>query len=58
MMRNKLVLIIGQFSLFIGFVGFWANYFYFERLIIYFFFGILFGFSLIFNLTFLLKNRK
>ena len=57
-MTNKRLLVIGQFTLLLGFVGFWTNYLYFDNLIIYFFVGVLIGLSLLFNLVYLIKNRK
>jgi hypothetical protein len=57
-MTNKRLLVIGQFTLLLNFVGFWTNYLYFDNLIIYFFVGVLIGLSLLFNLVYLIKNRK
>jgi len=57
-MKNKLLLITGEFALVIGLIGYGINYFYYDNLIVYILVGILFGLSLVFNLNFLLKNRK
>ena len=54
-MTNKRLLVIGQFTLLLNFVGFWTNYLYFDNLIIYFFVGVLIGLSLLFNLVYLIK---
>ena len=57
-MTNKRLLVIGQFALILGFVGFSTNYLYFDSQIIFFLVGVLLGLALIFNITFLLKIRK
>ena len=54
-MTNKRLLVIGQFALVLGSVGFWTNYLYFDNLIIYFFVGVLIGLALLFNLVYLIK---
>jgi hypothetical protein len=56
--KNKF-LIIGQFLLVIGLLAFAGNSFFLNNNpIIAFIAGILFGISLVFNLMFLIKNRK
>ncbi len=58
MKKNKFLIVVGQLSLLVGFIGFLANYLYFDNQIIFFLVGVLLGLALIFNLTFLLQNRK
>ncbi len=58
MKKNKLLLVIGQFSFVVGFLGSIINYFYFKNNpIIAFISGLLIGLSLFLNLIYL-KNRN
>jgi len=57
--KNKLLIVIGQFSLILSFVGFLINNLLLDNNpIIAFIIGILMGISLVFNLTFLVKMNK
>ena len=58
MKRNIRFLVLGQFTFVVGFLGLLVNEFYFSSSsILAFFSGLLFGLSLVFNLTYLLKRR-
>ena len=58
MNRNNRFLAIGQLSFVVGFSGSLLNEFYFNgSSILAFFSGLMFGTSLVFNLTYLLKRR-
>ena len=58
MKKNKLLLVIGQFSFVVGFLGSIINYFYFKNNpIIAIISGLLIGLSLFLNLIYL-KNRN
>jgi len=59
MQNKKTLLVIGQFSLVFGIVSFILNYFLFNmQLTLFIFSGVLFGISLVFNLTYLLRLKK
>ena len=58
MKRNNRFLVFGQFSYILGFLGLLTNELYFNgSSLLAFFSGLLFGTSLVFNLTYLLKRR-
>lgn len=58
-MTNKVFLIIGQFSLALGIIGFLLNYLYLDHLTtIAFASGIFFGLALVMNMAFILKLKK
>lgn len=58
MKRNNRILAIGQLSFVVGFPGLLVNEFLIDgSSILAFFSGLLFGTSLVFNLTYLLKRR-
>jgi len=58
MKRNIRFLAIGQLSFVVGFLGLLLNEFYFiDSSILAFISGLLFGTSLVFNLTYLFKRR-
>ena len=58
MKRNNRFLVLGQLSFILGFLGLLVNEFYFNgSSILAFFSGLLYGLSLVFNLTYLLKRR-
>jgi len=57
MKRNNRFLVPGQLSFILGFTGLLVNEFYFNgSSILAFISGLLFGTSLVFNLTYLLKE--
>jgi len=59
MKNNNLILIIGQFSLSLGFTLFIINYLILDNgLILALLSGILFGLSLVFNLTYLVRKIR
>lgn len=59
MKNNNLLLIIGQFSLILGFISFILNYFFLDHnLVIALLTGILFGLSIVFNITYLARKKK
>jgi hypothetical protein len=56
--QKKILLGIGQLSLFIGFILFLTNYFVLDNnLFIALFIGILFGLALVLNLSYLLTMK-
>ncbi len=58
-MKNTTRLAVGQFSLFIGFVLFMANYFFLGNFLsLALVSGALFVISLVFNLTYIVKRKK
>jgi len=59
MKKNKLFLIIGQFSLVLGLLGYIINYLYLENTpVLAFVTGFLIGLSLALNLAYLIRIRK
>jgi len=59
MKNNNLLLIIGQFSMILGFMGFIFNYFFLDHnLVIALLTGIVFGLSIVFNITYLQRKKK
>jgi len=59
MKRNNRFLIIGQLTFILGFLGLLVNeYYLIDSSILAFISGLLFGLSLVFNLTYLVKRRN
>jgi len=53
------LIVIGQFSLVLGILGYFVNYFYLDNnLVLMFIVGVLFGLAFVLNLGYLLKLRK
>jgi len=59
MKQNKLFIVIGQFSLVLGLLGYIVNYLYLENApVLAFITGFLLGLSLVLNLAYLIRIRK
>ncbi len=59
MKKNKLFIVIGQFSLFLGLLGFIINYLFLENTpVLAFVTGFLIGLSFTLNLAYLIRIRK
>lgn len=59
MKNNKTLLVIGQYSLAVGFICFLVNYFFLGNyLSIALIAGALLGASLVFNLTYIIRRKK
>ena len=57
--NSKMLIVAGQFSLFLGILGFILNIFFWDNnYYIHFVTGILLGLSLVLNLSFLIGFRK
>jgi hypothetical protein len=53
------LIVIGQFSLVLGILGYFVNYFYLDNnLVLMFIVGVLFGLAFVLNLGYLLKLKK
>jgi hypothetical protein len=59
MKKNKYFIVVGQFSLVLGLLGYIINSLYLENApVLAFITGFLLGLSLVLNLTYLIQTRK